>query len=176
MNRFMNRALSCHECQRHLVGYLDHRLSPRLLWRMDQHLNGCAICYAAYIQRRDLTRDLQSSLPFVGQANSQQLGRVWTAIQADMAQPKPAISTSLSRQLTHYSVAALILTLAILLPWSLDKQPVALALPSAPAIAVTAEVTETPTSVGTPVAMVIGATDPAIPAAQTPATPSPNTP
>ena len=163
------RALSCHTCQSKLVPYLHRQLSPRLQRRVGSHLDECPVCYAAYIAQRELSSELSAGLSRLGQPNAPQLGRMWSAIQADMQRPRPVPRRATGRA----GVALLILTLALLLPWSLDKQQVAHAVPDQPAApASTAGVTEAPVTVAmvTPAAKV-NSTNALIPPAKTPATP-----
>ena len=145
-------------------------LSPKMQRRVGQHLDTCPVCYAAYLAQRDLSSELSASLTRIGQPSVPQLGRMWSAIQTDIQRPRPVPRRSTGR----YGVALLILVLALLLPWSLDQQPVVRAIPNHPvAPASTADVTAAPTLVAmaTPVATV-NSTYAKIPAAETPATPA----
>lgn len=134
-------------------------------------MNGCARCYGLYRAQRDLSHELSVSLPRVGQPNVPQLGRMWAAIQADMQRPQRVVNRQL---LTRSGVACLILVLSLLLPWSLNNQQVALAVPSQPAAPKMLSATNTP-----PLQVALAAateavdtrvTDSAIPAAETPNT------
>jgi anti-sigma factor RsiW len=164
------RALSCHACQSKLVPYLHRQLSPRMQRRVGSHLDECPVCYAAYIAQRELSSELTAGLSRLGQPNAPQMTRLWAAIQADIQKPRPVPRRTTGRA----GVALLILILALLLPWSLDKQPVAHAVPDQPAApASTAAVTEAPAVVAmlTPEARV-NSTYALIPPAETPATPA----
>jgi hypothetical protein len=162
------RNLSCHTCQTKIVPYLHQQLSPRLQRRVALHLDGCPVCYAAYLSQRELSSELGAGLKRIGQPDMPQMQRMWSAIHADMQRPQRVSRRPVGR----YGVVLLIFMLALLLPWSLDKQGVAHAIPNMPAPATTASVTETPLHVvmATPIASA-KSTDAVIPAAQTPATP-----
>lgn len=114
-------------------------LPPRARQRVDQHLNQCSSCAAFYVAQRQLVRDLEQTLPQIARTSTPQLNRIWADIQADMTRPR-----IIARPQTRYGVAALILMLALLLPWSMDKQRGALALPLQPIPAVS--LTGTPVS------------------------------
>jgi anti-sigma factor RsiW len=163
------RTMNCHTCQSKLVPYLHRQLSPRMQRRVGHHLDTCPVCYAAYLAQRDLSTELTASLTRIGQPSAPQLGRMWAAIQSDIQRPRPVTRRSTGR----VGVALLILALALLLPWSLDKQPVARAIPNHPvAPASTADATEPPTLVAmTTPAVTVDSTYAKIPAAETPATP-----
>jgi anti-sigma factor RsiW len=158
--------MNCCECQSHLVAYLDNQLPPRLRHRVGQHINTCANCYATYMVQRNVARDLAASLPRIGQPNAPQLGRMWTAVQADMHRPTPVANRQL---LTRSGVACVILILVMLLPWSLNQGQIALAVPSLPATPALNDATDTPSN-NTEAAVVVAlnVTHAAIPAAETP--------
>ena len=161
--------MNCHTCQSKLVPYLHRQLSPRMQRRVGAHIDSCPVCYAAYLSQRELASDLSAGLTRLGQPNAPQLSRMWSAIQADIDRPRPVARRSAGR----YGVVLLMLLAALLLPWSLDKQPVVLAVPDQPPAPVsTAEVTGAPTLVAmaTPV-VTVNSTYAIIPAAKTPATP-----
>lgn len=157
---------TCRTCQTHLVAYLHNQLSPRTRRRVGQHLSHCAACYGVYVGQRGLSQELAADLPRVGQATTPQLGRVWTAIQADMARPR----TVPRRHVMRYTFAVAVLVLAVLLPWSLNTRQIALAVPSHPTVPLTETVTETPPSqvVMARATLTADVTNPAIPAAETP--------
>lgn len=162
------RNLSCHTCQTKLVPYLHRQLSPRLQRRVSQHLDGCPVCYAAYLSQHELSNELSAGLKRIGQPNVPQMQKMWAAVNADMQRPQ----TVSRRPLGRYGVVLLIFVLALVLPWSLDKQSVVHAIPNQPLPATTASVTEAPLHVvmATPIASA-SSTYAVIPAAQTPATP-----
>lgn len=165
------RPLTCHQCQPKLLAYVHHQLSDRASRRVARHLNDCPLCYAAWLEQRDLARDLAQSLPALGRPDAPQLGRVWLAIQADMARPRAVSRPPLAR----FGVACLVFVLALVLPWSLDKQQVALAVPSqppAPALTATLSVTRAPETALRGQTPTASKTEAVIPAAETPLVPS----
>ncbi len=166
----MNRRISCRECRSQLIGYVNQQVPHRMRQRIGAHLSECPMCYTEYVAQRHLSDELAFALPLLGQPKQPQLGRVWSAIQSEMNRPTPVARAPLTR----YAVACLILALALVLPWSLDKQQVALAVPQQPAAplvpgATEAASTEEPRAVAT---VAPNVTNAAIPAAETPNTPS----
>ena len=162
----LNR-ISCHECRNHLDAYLHNELSRGARCRVDQHLGECADCRTVYVAQRDLSADIAASFRQSARPDSAQLSRIWLAIQNDMNHPTPVGA----RLDMRYGLAAFVLALALLLPWSLDTPPVARALPLPPQPALEAQ-TGTPartSSAAQTVAMRV--TDPAIPPAETPVAP-----
>jgi anti-sigma factor RsiW len=165
--------MTCRQCQSKLVAYVHNQLNGRARARVDRHLNECPVCYAAYLAQRDVAQELAHSLPVLGRPDAPQLGRMWLAIQADMNRPRRIARPNLAR----FGVACLVLVLALILPWSLDKQQVALAVPpqpSAPPLTVSLNVTASPEG-GTrlvPPTAAASSTEAVIPAAETPITPS----
>ncbi len=157
---------SCHDCRVHLDAYLHGELSGRVRRRVAQHLGECAACYADYVAHRNLSQDIEASVRRHGQPDARQMGRIWQSIQIDLNRPTPVVR----RIDTRFTVAAFILMLTLLLPWSLDTQPVAHALPLPPQPAVTQ--TSTPVRVVSATeAAILRLTDPPIPPAETPVAP-----
>lgn len=122
--------ITCRTCREHLPGYFDRDLSPKLRAEVAEHLQNCDACYAASVQQRDLSRELARSLPTLGSPVSG-LDRIWSAVQADMAQPRrePELLEK-----ARYSVVALIFIIALLLPWTVRGHRLALPPPPTPAI------------------------------------------
>ncbi len=158
---------SCHDCRVHLDAYIHGELSKRARRRVAQHLSECAECYADYVSHRNLSQEIEASVRRYGQPNTVQMSRIWQSIQVDMNRPTPVVS----RVDTRFTVAAFMLMLTLLLPWSLDSQPVAHALPLPPQPALTQ--TSTPVRIvsATEVAAMMRLTDPPIPPAETPVAP-----
>jgi hypothetical protein len=104
---------------------------------MTQHIQACPMCYTVYIQQRDIQRDLAYYVPLIGQEKTPRYDKMWASIQADMSRPK--------QQQYHmrYGLAALMLMLALLLPWTMGQRTKAReALPTQPSPELT--VTRTP--------------------------------
>jgi anti-sigma factor RsiW len=158
--------ITCHECQTHLVAYVHDELPMRARRRVAQHISRCDNCYALYAMERNLSNELRSTVPLVGQPNAPQLGRVWAAIQTDMGRSRPVMGGHQAR----FGLAFIILILALALPWTMDKRQVALALPPQPAARVVVAMTETPAS-DESASSPLSVTNAAIPAAETPNAP-----
>ena len=157
---------SCHDCRNHLDAYLRGELSQRARRRVAQHLSQCPACYADYVSHRNLSQDIETSIRRQGQPNAAQLGRIWQSIQTDMNRPTPVAS----RIDMRYTVAIFMLMITLLLPWSLDTQPVAHALPLPPQPALSP--TGTPVRIVSATEVVARVTDPPIPPAETPVAPA----
>jgi anti-sigma factor RsiW len=129
--------MTCKNCQYHMTAYLDGELSPPARQRMTQHIQVCPVCYTVHSQQRDLQRDLAYDVPLIGQENRPRYDKMWASIQADMSRPKQP------RYQMRYGLAALMLLVALLLPWTIGRQSKALAaLPTQPSPELTA--TRTP--------------------------------
>lgn len=158
---------SCHDCRDHLDAYIRGELSKRARRRVAQHLSQCPACYSEYVSYRNLSQDIESSIRRHGQPNQAQLGRIWQSIQTDMSHPTPVAG----RVDLRFTVAAFILMVTLLLPWSLDTQPPvahALPLPPQPALSQTG----TPVHVVSATEVIARVTDPPIPPAETPVAPA----
>lgn len=129
--------MNCKNCQFHMTTYLDGELSPPARLRMTQHIQACPMCYTLYIQQRDTQRDLAYYVPLIGQEIRPRYDKIWASIQADMSRPKQ------QRYQVRYGLAALMLLMALLLPWTMGQRSTALAaLPTQPSPELTA--TRTP--------------------------------
>jgi anti-sigma factor RsiW len=141
----MMMRLSCRQCRKLLPGYIGRELTPRQRERVSRHLNTCAECYVALAEQRQLVHELTYSLPRIG-ASEPRLDKIRAGIMADMRQPEPSKSgrARLMRTQARYSFAALVLMIALLLPWSIQSRAFALPTPPQP---------ETTTPQGTPVVL-----------------------
>ncbi len=149
--------MTCRSCQAHLVSYLHNELSPHLRRRVAYHLDDCAVCYALYVQQRDLARELQNAVPLIGRNSVTRFDRVWLSVQGELAQPSRAPQLH-----ARYSLALLALLLALLFPWTMGGQRLTSAAPPTqppPLLAVrTAELTE-PGPMGTAIALSVTVND-----------------
>ena len=118
--------ITCRTCREYLPGYLQRDLHPKLRAEVAAHLESCDTCYVLSVQQRDLAR----SLPTVGSPVSG-LDRIWSAVQADMAQPRREPE---GLEKARYSVVALIFIIALLLPWTVRGQRLVLPTPPTPAV------------------------------------------
>ena len=136
--------MKCRDCKHYMTAYLHGELPPKLKRRMTLHIQQCPMCYTTYIQQRNLVRDLEQTVPLVGQPGRSRLDKVWTAIQADMAHPRSARPPFSSR----FGLVAFALMVALLLPWTIGKQHTTLAsVPTQPSPALS-ELVNTPDESG----------------------------
>lgn len=93
-------------CKANLAAYINGQLSPRARRRIARYIDIDAACYAEYVRQRELARELNHSLPYIGQPSQPQLDRIWGAIQAEMGiinEISPNAPTSASQRPTpHY--------------------------------------------------------------------------
>lgn len=117
--------LLCKLYQRQIDAYLDKRLSPRARRRLARHIDECPACYRAYVQRRELRRELQAGVPLLGRHHQPDFDRMWEAVRAELPQPRHQVSF-------RYGLAALMLLLALLVPFTMGNRDLMHALPDQP--------------------------------------------
>ncbi|MCC6803068.1 MAG: zf-HC2 domain-containing protein [Anaerolineae bacterium] len=106
---------TCRQCRALLPGYIHRELSPRQRARVSRHMSACAECYAVYAAQRQLVQELAASVPRIG-SGAPRLDKMRAAVMAEMAAPpRPKRRVNQAR----YSVVALALVVAVLLPWSM---------------------------------------------------------
>jgi hypothetical protein len=89
------------------------------------------MCYTVYTHQRDMQRELSFYVPLIG--GRPRYSKMWASIQADMSRPHDR------HYHIRYGLAALMFVVALGLPWTLGKQPTALAaVPTQPSPAQTA--------------------------------------
>lgn len=118
---------NCHYCQAHLQAYMDGELSPKVRRRVSQHLDRCPACYNVYAQRRDFSRELQQTLPLVGQQYAPNFKKMWGAIQSELPQPQPRMYQA------RYGLALLAFTLMLIVPFTMGHRDMSRMPPSPPA-------------------------------------------
>lgn len=106
---------SCRQCRALLPGYINRELTPKQRARVSRHLSACAECYGAYIEQRQLVNELFTSVPRIG-GTPAPLDKIRVAVMAEMAAP-PVRPQRLNQ--ARYSMVALALVIALLLPWSM---------------------------------------------------------
>ncbi len=116
---------ACHYCRAHLDAYLAGELAAPARRRVAAHLDQCAACYRVYVQRRELARQLSRELPLVGHAGAPDFGQVWVKVQAELPRE--------SGHPMQYGLAALLLALLLLVPFTMGHRDVAPVLPTQPA-------------------------------------------
>lgn len=138
--------ITCRVCREHLPGYIARELSHAARSQVAAHIQTCDTCYAAYVKQRELGGELARTLPALGGAHPR-LDQIWAGVQADMRQPK---RQPIRQEQARYSIAVLLLVIALLLPWSMRSSaftlptpptPAGLATPSTPVAAVFARYT-----------------------------------
>jgi len=121
---------SCRQCRALLPGYIQRELSPKQRAFVSRHLNGCAECYVFYTTQQQLERELSFSVPRIGGAP--RLDKMRAAVMAEMKQPAAKAKSQAKMYQARYSLAALILMIALLLPWSIQNHTFALPTPPQP--------------------------------------------
>lgn len=138
----MNLHLNCNDCRGFLPAYISRTLPPLPRQKVAAHLDSCETCYAAYVQQRDIERELTQQVPLIGRADSPRLNRIWTAVQGEMARPRRA---ALRRIPARYHLVTIVAIVGLLLPslgfQALHQRQMALALPVQPTPTETIEVT-----------------------------------
>lgn len=94
-------------CKANLTAYVNGQLSPRARRRIARYIDIDAACYAEYVRQRELARELNHSLPYIGQPTQPQLDRMWGAIQAEIGtiteiNPTASVTPSHSHRTPHY--------------------------------------------------------------------------
>ena len=115
---------SCRQCRALLPGYIHRELSPRQRSFVSRHLSGCAKCYGVYTAQQQLERELAFAVPRIGERGMPpRLDKMRAAVMAEMARPaaKPKTSPHLTQARYSLSLAAIILMIALLLPWSIQN-------------------------------------------------------
>lgn len=122
-------SIACRHCQAHLDAYLDRQLTPKARRRVGQHIARCETCYAEYVRRRDLRDELKRTLPLVGQHSAPNFARTWQAVRRDLPHP----TYERRRDQARFGLAALMVMLILLLPFTMRHRDLPLILPPRPA-------------------------------------------
>jgi anti-sigma factor RsiW len=128
----MMNSLSCHDSRKFIPAYVSRELPTSLRRRVGAHLDGCEACYTVYMRQRKVAHELVQQVPAIGRADAPRLGKIWNAVQAEMALPRPS---SWSRMTRRHGIVTIALVLALLLPslgYQALQQRVAMALPVPP--------------------------------------------
>ena len=118
--------LSCNQCQKHLVAYIQHELPSVTRQRVARHLDTCSNCYRAYIDQQHLSRDLSNVVPLMGAGKPPAFEQVWAATRTDTRSGRRFSSATYS---VRYGVVMLVVTLVLLLPFAMGKRVSTLASP-----------------------------------------------
>lgn len=125
-------------CKANLVAYINGQLSPRARRRIARYIDIDAACYAEYVRQRELARELNHSLPYIGQPDKPQLDRIWGAIQAEMSPTAPAQRPQphylqVKRANARFGLVSIAFGLVMALPFTLGNSHVsALYVPTPP--------------------------------------------
>ncbi len=130
--------LICRFSRANLDNFLDSTLAPRARRRVARHIDACPACYDAYNRRRDLRRELQQGIPLIGRSHTPDFERMWNAVRVEI--PRPARRTQF-----RYGFVALLLLLALLVPFTMGNHELTRAVP-VPPVPQTDASNETPTS------------------------------
>lgn len=133
----------CRYSRANFDAFLDGTLAPRARRRIARHLDACPACYEAYSRRRDLRRDLQQTIPLVGRNHTPDFERMWNAVRVEIPRPQSR------RTQYRYGFAALLLLLALLVPFTMGNHELTRAVPVPPVPAIEVS-TETPASADAP--------------------------
>ncbi|NWG15030.1 MAG: zf-HC2 domain-containing protein [Chloroflexi bacterium] len=149
--------MTCRECQKQLIAYIHGELSPHQRRRLAYHLDDCRTCYGIYRRERDLDRELRLNMPLIGQGGLPK-DRLWVSIQADLNRPRrrPALYQA------RYGLAVVMAALALLFPWVMGRQEMALAAPPtqpAPLLGMQSADATKPVPGGTAIALSVTAND-----------------
>jgi len=130
--------ISCKQCQKHLIGYINHELSPKTRDQVARHLDHCEVCYQIYLEHKLATRELRRVMPLVGNNRPPAFDRVWAAARLDAAR------RTTNYYPLRYGMAMLAITILLLIPFALGRTNQVLAEPPtqpAPLLRITPNVT-----------------------------------
>ena len=127
---------SCRQCRALLPGYIQRELSPKQRTLVRAHLTSCAECYVVYMTQQQLERELSFSVPRMGGAPppGENACRRHGGGDAPCREAESTHSTkgeTLSGTLQS-ELAALMLMIALLLPWSIRNHSFSLPTPPQP--------------------------------------------
>lgn len=135
--------LMCRYCRANLDAFMDRALTPRARRRVARHIDSCPSCYEVYTLRRELRRELQQAIPLVGRGHTPDFERIWGAVRVEI--PRPSGRQAQFR----YGFAALLLLLALLVPFTMGNHELTRAVP-VPPVPYTDVSNETPASAEEP--------------------------
>lgn len=143
---------TCASIRKQIIRYIDREVEAPLRREIARHLDTCNECYDFYLHQFDLQQELKHGLPRIGQQQDAELGRVWSAVQTELASTGFAARSSSP----HYGIAAFFVTLAMIIQLMLGGQQVSLAAPPTQPSPILLPATPqglTPLAVGTAVAL-----------------------
>ena len=141
----------CHYCQTHIDAFIDGTLHLRARRRVGRHIDNCTACYRVYVNRRELRRELQASMPLVGRDHIPDFDRMWGAIRAELPRSRPRYTQF------RYGLVMLLLLLVMVVPFMLGNSDLTRTPPDQPRPH-TETLTETPERGDPPATAVASAT------------------
>lgn len=141
-------------CKSRMVAFINDELPLKSRRRVARYIDECDVCYAEYIQQKQLQRDLVYKLPIIAEPSKAQVDIIWAGIQASL---HPNARPVRRRYRARYGVITFAVLLVVMLPFMLGN-----ALPSTAVYAATqplpfnvsiAETTVAPSYYARPVAM-----------------------
>jgi hypothetical protein len=121
---------SCRQCRALLPGYIRRELSPKQRAYVSRHLSVCTECYVFYKTQQQLEHELAFSVPRIG--GTPRLEKMRAVVMAEIAQPAAKPKSQAKMYQARYSLAALVLMIALLFPWSIQNHSFALPTPPQP--------------------------------------------
>lgn len=152
---FGGHGLTCGDCRRHLLPYIQRELPRPLQLQIGQHIGHCGSCEAEYLRLSRMEKDLRATTPLVG-GDGRALSRMWQGIAAQIAHAR---RKQVSGRELATGLAGIALMIGTALAWApvdahaipptiptaaqTEGTPIALA--AAPTLPETAPETSTPT-------------------------------
>ena len=115
--------ISCKQCQQHLVGYVNHELSPKMRDKVARHLDECEACYVVYLQHKRTATELRRVMPLVGNHRPPTFERVWAAARLE------TVRRTSNYYPLRYGMAMVAITILLLIPFALGRTNQVLAEP-----------------------------------------------
>lgn len=116
--------VDCSSYQEKLIAYIHDELPPHQARAMRRHLDECPACYAAYVQQRDAANAFAQDVRVLGTPSRGQLQSMWANIAAELDTP-PHPRRDIPQW--QHGLAAAVLLVLCLLPWSLSLEDIAYA-------------------------------------------------
>lgn len=124
-------SLSCHECRKWIPAYVSRELPTTLRRRVGAHLDSCEACYTIYLRQREVAHELVQQVPAIGRADAPHLGKIWSAVQSEMALSRPSPWVRIPRH-GLVTIALVVVLLVSSLGYQALQQRVVMALPVPP--------------------------------------------
>lgn len=112
-------------CKVHMAKYLSGDLSDITRRRIARFIDESQDCYDEYLRQREITDQLQRSLPVFGRPDSQRLDNIWMSLQSELAPATPGVMSYsrayqfLGNAPVGHSLFMVLLAAVLLLPLAL---------------------------------------------------------